>query len=459
MTKPTTKTAKDGRNIKSPKKRSGKKSIPESRVDRLLQLGGLAARVAGGVASAVGSGLAVGRDIALARLHEETAAKLLETMSDMKGLPMKLGQIISFMDGVIPPEVQPIYRKTLAKLQVKSKPVPWPDMEQELITALGCPLNDLFREFSPEPIAAASIGQVYLAQTKAGEKVAVKVQYPGIRVAMQSDLKNINAVLSTLTNAIPRLDVGKMAQDFLMRVSDECDYVQEARNQQEFHEIWKNDPVVIVPKVFHELSRKNVLVTEFCEGMSFRELVDKRSRQLKNDAGATLYRFVMHSIDVHGLFNADPHPGNFLFRDDSRVVFIDFGCVQRYDEAARKSMLAARRAALDGLRDADLWPYLADIMQFRKEVPLSTQKILTEYLSFCMEPVLARQPYRFTPEYTARISELTMKMKLDITKNLLRDGWSEPRRDGLVHMGRIVFGLYSLLAEIRAENNWLTLLA
>lgn len=435
-----------------------KKNIPESRLERLAKLGGLAVRVAGGAATAVAAQISAGRDAAFAKLHEETAAKLLDALGDMKGLPMKLGQILSFMDGVIPAEVQPVYRKALEKLQVNSKPVPWVTMHAELVQALGGPLTQFFTAFDEEPIAAASIGQVYAATLPDGRRVAVKVQYPGIRAAMDSDLKNITVIFSTLARAIPKLDVGKFANDYLARIKDECDYQREAAAQTEFRRLWAGDSQVVIPAVVPELTRRNVLVTELHYGQTFRQLADSGDQIEKNRAGETMFRFAFHSIELHGLFNADPHPGNYLFQGAGRVVFLDFGCVQGYDAETRRAFVELRDAAIGGLRGEALWQAYERAVIFRREIAPAVRELLLDYILLSMQAVIAPQPFRFTPEFTTSIAEMTVKIKVGITKSLFTDGWSEPRRDGVVHLGRIVFGLFSLLAELRAESDWTQIL-
>jgi predicted unusual protein kinase regulating ubiquinone biosynthesis (AarF/ABC1/UbiB family) len=437
---------------------SDKKKIPQSRLERLAKLGGLAARVASEAATAVAAGVAIGRDAAMAKLHEETAQKLLAALGDMKGLPMKLGQILSFMDGVIPAEAQPIYRKALAKLQVNAQPVAWSVMEGEITRALGGPIAKFFAQFSQEPIAAASIGQVYAATLPDGRRVAVKVQYPGIRTAMESDLKNINGVIKTLAAVIPKLDVGKFASDFLARISEECDYVREAAHQEQFRQIWAGDAAIVIPGVIPELTRRNVLVTELMTGQSFRELADSGDQAEKNLAAATMFRFAFHSIELHGLFNADPHPGNYLFLGGGRVVFLDFGCVQAYDEVTRRAFVELRDAARSGLRGDDLWTVIRRVLVFEKDSSAEVRQTLVDYALLSMRAVIAPQPFKFTTEYTTELADMTVRLKLAVAKSLLKEGWSEPRRDGVVHLGRIVFGLFSLLADLRAESDWTAML-
>ncbi len=268
-------------------------------------------------------------------LHRKTAERLVETFGKMKGLPMKVGQILSFMDGVIPVEYQEVYRKTLGTLQVRAAPYSWEQMKITFEEEFGASPDSIFARFDHNPIAAASIGQVYRAQLKDGREVAVKVQYPEIAEALSSDLKNVEVIVKALRAVMPKMDNEQFSQDFLTRFREELDYVREAESQSLFLKRWKGDSRIVIPAPVDDLCRRRVLVTEFQSGKSFAEIAAVSDAQTKSAYGETLFWFVCHSIFSYGLFNADPHPGNFLFQEGARVVCLDFGCVQRYSDESR----------------------------------------------------------------------------------------------------------------------------
>ena len=426
----------------------------KGRVGRLTSLGGLAARLAGGAVSSAGSLVTTGKDAALEALHRRTAKQLLDTMGTMKGLPMKVGQLLSFMDGVVPAQYQPIYAELLSKLQVRVKPLPWEDMSALLDSELGQPHQAVFASIDPEPLAAASIGQVYCAELPDGRKVAVKVQYPDIGTAVTSDLSNANTIVRTLNAVIPNFDNRSMVRDAMDRIREECDYRHEAENQRAFVEVWEDDPRVIVPAVVEELCRERVLVTELHTGQSFAELADSKDQARKNAVGKVIFGFVFRSLLTHGVFNADPHPGNYLFPDDDRVVFLDFGCVQRFDEDSRAAFRRLIDAILTGRRGPALWRVIADSLQFPDGTSKALQELTEEYILFCFEPALAPQPFRFTRDYTTQLSQVTIDAKLKIAKSMLSMGWREPKREGVVMLGRILFGMNSLLAALESQADW-----
>lgn len=429
-----------------------------SRFGRLAKIGGLMTHVAGGALSSLAEGWFGGGEGTLA-MHRKTAEKLLEHLGAMKGLPMKVGQLVSYMDGAVPEEFQAIYREALGRLQVKATPLAWERMKAELEAALDMRVEEVFEAFDQEPVAAASIGQVYRARLKDGRDVAVKIQYPGIATALTSDLKNVESVVKILKMALPVIDAGTMARDLIARFGEETDYRLEARHQLAFRAAWNEDPNIRIPAVVDHLTRRNVLVTEFHEGQSLASLVKEKDGARRSEVGTTLFRFAFQSILTHGMFHADPHPGNYLFPGGGSVVFLDFGCVQYYDDDSRRALRAVWDALLAGKRAEDLWPVLSMVLKLEREAPSVMRAIITDYVMLCFEPVLAPQPFKFTQRFTRKLSERTMKAKMEVAKSLLKTRWEEPKREGLVHFSRILFGLFSILADLRAEADWRALAA
>ncbi|KIG18594.1 ABC1 family protein [Enhygromyxa salina] len=391
-------------------------------------------------------------------MHRRTAAQLFETMAEMKGLPMKVGQILSFMDGVVPPEYQGIYAELLSRLQVNAKPMAWEPMRELLEAELGRPVTELFASIETEPIAAASIGQVYSATLADGRAVAVKIQYPDIGKAVISDLRNAGSIAKTMQAVMPNVQIGVMIEDFLGRIGEECDYRREANNMTAFAARWASDPRVLIPAVHPQLSAERVLVTELMTGQRLDQVATTADAARRSAIGEVLFSFVFRSLLRHGMFNADPHPGNFLFPGDDRVVFLDFGCVQYFDEDSRRAFRRVIDAILAGSEGPQLWAVLAEALEFPDDTSAPLREIIETYVRYCFEPVLAPQPYRYTREYTTRLSQITLEAKLTVAKNLLRIGWREPKRHGLVLLSRILFGMNSLLASLEAEADWRTLL-
>jgi predicted unusual protein kinase regulating ubiquinone biosynthesis (AarF/ABC1/UbiB family) len=265
------------------------------------------------------------------RMSEEvkkTAEAMLKTLGEMKGLPLKLGQMASYIDGLAPPGYEERFQATLKKLLDKAPPLSAEAAAHMVKTELGAPPEEVFASWEREPFAAASIGQVHRAVTKGGEAVAVKVQYPGIDKAIENDLKSISLLESMMSPVSRKLHTKQTVDEIRSVFMSELDYAREAEMADVFRAINAEDADVYVPRVHHSLSTRRVLTTELVKGIGYTELCEKASQEERNRAGATIWRFTLRSMLKYGMLYADPHPGNYRFLPDGRVAFLDFGCVK-----------------------------------------------------------------------------------------------------------------------------------
>jgi predicted unusual protein kinase regulating ubiquinone biosynthesis (AarF/ABC1/UbiB family) len=327
---------------------AGTEKIPTSRVRRTATVGRLAATEAvkqfGTRAANVTRGEQAA-EAALARRQLETAKQIVAVLGTMKGAAMKLGQVMSFLDvGLVPEEFRDEFQHELAKLRDAAPTVSFKQMRRVIEGDLGEPIREVFASFEEEPIAAASIGQVYRATLREdGREVAVKVQYPGVAAAVRADLQNLDMIMRLLKRMTPQLDVKALAGEVRERIAEELDYELEAQNQRALGRIFRGHPFIVVPEVMSELSRERVLVTELMRGTGFEEL--KLAPQEQRDrVGEIVFRFFLGCLYRHRQFSGDPHPGNFLMMDDGRVAFLDFGLFKRMDAEAVDLELAAQRA-------------------------------------------------------------------------------------------------------------------
>ena len=279
------------------------------------------------------------------RVFGEALASELDTM---KGMAMKVGQILSYMDGALPAESQAMMRT----LQRGAEPLALDVIQAVVDDALELPLQALFDRFDPEPVAAASIGQVHRASVT-GTEVAVKVQYPHVRETFDLDMRQLRR-LARVASAATRVDGVAIVDDIQARLHEECDYTFEARWLERFRAVFADDPQIVFPAVVPDRSTETVLTTTWCEGRDFYSFCDQASEDERQAAARTMIRFAMTSLYAHGAINADPHPGNVLFRDRGEVVFLDFGCVRVLptdwldrDRAVVRALLADDRAAFD----------------------------------------------------------------------------------------------------------------
>jgi predicted unusual protein kinase regulating ubiquinone biosynthesis (AarF/ABC1/UbiB family) len=427
-------------------------SIPQGRVRRTVPLAALSARAAGGGLVDILRRRLKGERGASLEFHVRNAERYADTLSRSKGVLMKVGQIVSFVDSsaILDGPTGEVYRAALASLQSDAEP-----MEPVLVAAvieseLGRPPEELFAEFSPEPIAAASIGQVHTARLHDGTEVAVKVQYPGVADAIRDDLANTELLFTFIKIAkglVPQyrnFDVRPLADEIAERFGEELDYGLELTNQSEFAEHYRGHPFVRVPKVFPELSSDRVLTMEMVHGRRWTEIGDV-DQALRDQWGEAINRFFFGSIARFGMFNADPHPGNYLFHDDGTVTFLDFGCVKRFTPATQRGFFDFHAAAMDNDAERLLEVWIEHGFA-RADSPPPADKVL----AWCRQNFAAYvqpQPFTFTPEFVSQLLGHMANMDKDVMRHA-----TVPR--DFVFTNRIFVGLYSILGALRATADW-----
>lgn len=363
-------------------------------------------------------------------------------MGEMKGAVMKVGQVLSLMAGVLPDEMA----DQLATLQSQAPPMAYSLVREVFAREYGKAPEDVFRRFEKTPFAAASIGQVHRAELRDGSRVAVKVQYPGVREAIDHDLANVGVMLKLGGLVARGLDAGTIVKDLETGIRAELDYVREADWQQRFFEAFDGHAFVRVPRVYHEYTRPTVLVQEFIEGKPFSAA--KALPQAERDRiGEIIYRFCFGSLYRHGLFNGDPHPGNYLLLEDGKVGFVDYGCVAEFSEATLQAFMRLIRALNAG--DREEWRRATEAVGILlPNAPFSTDEVY-EHMHWYWAPILAEE-VEFTPELAAEmVRRNTMTAGLGGQINR----WCNVP-EGMVFLTRINFGLAGLFAGLRAKGPW-----
>ena len=289
---------------------------------------------------------------AAAAQSERTAAlvqQLVDQLGQMRGAAMKVGQMISMVefDG-LPEDEQDELQRSLAALRDNVPPVPFADLEKLMRQEFGGPLQRVFRDFDERAFAAASIGQVHRATTVDGDDVAVKIQYPGVAEAVETDLRNATLLLPLVKRLAPGLDAKALAAEMRERIGEELDYELEAQNQRRIERLMRGHPFVRVPRIRTDLSTRRVLVSEYVEGERF-EAVRRADEAQRDRYGEIVFRFYFGLLYRDRIALGDPHPGNYLLCPDGRVCFLDFGLLRDVD-AAR---VAAERAIALAVRDED----------------------------------------------------------------------------------------------------------
>jgi predicted unusual protein kinase regulating ubiquinone biosynthesis (AarF/ABC1/UbiB family) len=373
-----------------------------------------------------------------------TAEQVAEALGQMKGALMKLGQMASYLDQGLPEHV----RAALADLQSDAPPMS-PELAASMIRdELGDDPELVFAEWDPVPIAAASIGQVHRAITHEGQAVAVKVQYPGVEAAMAADLDNVGLLFAGMGQIFRGLDHARLVDELRVRLVEELDYVGEAANQRLFAQYYDGHPTIHVPGVVDRYSTRRVLTTELATGVRFEEVVgwDQHQRDL---AAETLYRFAFGSLYRLKVFNGDPHPGNYLFRPDGHITFLDFGLVKYFSDDEIElfgDMIEAMVIERDPQRFRQV---VEDIGLIRAGMPFTDDEVV-DYLGHFYEFVMRDEPYTITPDYASE----TVRRFFDTTGPYTEIQKSANVPPSMVIIQRINLGLYSLFGELHATGNW-----
>jgi predicted unusual protein kinase regulating ubiquinone biosynthesis (AarF/ABC1/UbiB family) len=286
--------------------------------------------------------------------HEQTAQQLVDMLGEMKGAAMKLGQLASFYELSLPGEYLATYRDALTMLQNHAPPMD-PDASRAVIEQeFGRPLREVFSTFEDKAVAAASIGQVHEASLPSGERVAVKVQYPGAADALRSDLRQLARVARSIGPAFPGIDIKPLVAELQARVGEELDYRLEAEAQHAFADAFRDDPDFLVPDVLAHTDK--VLVSEWIDSpASLARLIAEGTQEERNHYGQLYARFLFQGPQRVGMLHADPHPGNFrvLPTADGElggIGVVDYGAVARLPEHNLPRMIGSliRIAMYDG---------------------------------------------------------------------------------------------------------------
>ena len=262
---------------------------------------------------------------ARSKLFQDIGIQIADTLGEMKGAVMKVGQIASQYKDIFPPEVA----KAIAKLQRQAPAMPFAQIKLQVEKELGKPLDQIFKHFDEQPFAAASIGQVHKATLPNGKEVVVKVQYPGVDEACESDLKQVRLALRLMgVLKVDRKLQDRIFQEIQDSLHEELNYEIEAQNLQvfkTFHE--KLDPKIIIPNVFTDYSSRRILTLSLEKGENI-ETASTWDLQTRNEMGRRLVRALGQQMFYLKRFHCDPHPGNFAFRENGSVIIYDFGGVK-----------------------------------------------------------------------------------------------------------------------------------
>jgi len=411
---------------------SENRRIPESRLSRFARLAAMGVRT--------GAGMLVDKRGTSAAEHAA------EVLGNLRGLAAKVGQMASYVDGLVPEQHAPAFEASLKALRAQA-PRSSPEAIRTLVEQdLKGPIDRLFSEWDDAPIASASIGQVHGARLPDGREVAVKVQHPGIARAVESDLANAS-FLESFVGVLGgrRFDSKTMLEVVQARFREELDYAREAESIRVFAALHAGDPTVIIPGLVDTHSSPRVLTTELARGATFEQACEATEREREAWA-RTMWRFVFKGTLVGGLLNADPHPGNYVFHDGGRVTFLDYGCIQPIFDRRQTAGLV-HRAAL--ARDERAFAHAVTIMVASKPGPL--EDLAVRYTRKCFN-VLFEAPYRITKPFAASLVDGMRDMALAARKVPESEFFTMPAE--MLFVNRLQFGFYSVLARLDVEVDY-----
>lgn len=326
-------------------------AVPSSRIARLAHFAGMASGIAGNVVASGIMQMAHGKrpDITSLLMTPTNALRFTESLSHMRGAALKLGQMLSMDTGVVLP---PEFLGILAILRSDAKHMPPEQLQGVLNAEWGTSWMKRFTRFDLRPFAAASIGQVHRATLPDGRDLAIKVQYPGVRASIDSDVGTV-ATLLRLPGLIPRgMDLTPLLAEAKRQLHAEADYVAEAGHLAHFSRLMEGLDAFIVPQFHADLSTPQILAMSYIESQPLEALTDA-PQALRDRVAAQLIDLVLRELFVFGAMQTDPNLGNYRYCSDTgRVVLLDFGAVQAVAPAVVAEFRTLLGAVLDGGPDA-----------------------------------------------------------------------------------------------------------
>jgi predicted unusual protein kinase regulating ubiquinone biosynthesis (AarF/ABC1/UbiB family) len=313
---------------------------------------------------------------------------------------------------------------------------------------LGKAAETLLARLEREPVAIASIGQVFRGRLPDGTAVAVKVRHPDIEEAIRSDFRA--ATVGTGLAGALAPGIGLTGREFVSemraRLLEECDYRLEAERQTLFGSLYQGHPVVVVPEVVEAWCGPRVLTTRWETGAPFEEFRQRASQAERNRAGQALFDFYIGTLYRHGLFHADPHPGNYQFRDDGKLVVFDYGCVRLFEPDVAQAFVALA----DAVRSDDRARVSAALRGLGAEPSANDAAYahLRTLLRSFFRPMLTPGPRRIDGRIVVDMKQMT-RDKLAIARLRL------PGR--FMFLFRIRFGLYAVLSRLGSVCDWASL--
>jgi predicted unusual protein kinase regulating ubiquinone biosynthesis (AarF/ABC1/UbiB family) len=417
--------------------------VPSSRLSRLARFGGMAGGVASGMALDAARQVAAGRRPSVADLLMTPAnvSRVTRELAHLRGAAMKMGQLLSMDSGdMLPPELAQI----LARLRADAEHMPPRQLRAALDRQWGRGWLDRFEHFDVRPIAAASIGQVHRARTRDGRDLAIKIQYPGIRRSIDSDVDNVGALMRLSGALPPQIDLAPMLAEAKRQLHEEADYEREGRCLQRFAALLADDPIFRVPRLHADLTTPDVLAMDYMPGAPIEALTD--APQGERDRAATaLLDLCLRELFAFRLMQTDPNFANYRYdRATGRMILLDFGATREIPAELSDGYRRLMREALSGDRPA-IRASMTGLGFFDEAAFGKHEAAIMAMVDKGLAPLLAGGPFDFGDRTLAReLRDEGVALAGD------RDFWRIPPMDSLF-IQRKGLGMYLLAARLGAR--------
>jgi len=417
-------------------------AVPHSRLSRLAGLGGMAAGIAGGVALHGVRQLAAGKRPKASDLFLTTsnAMKLTRQLSQMRGAAMKIGQMISMESSDFLPKE---FADILARLRADAKHMPRKQLLKVLDEVWGRGWRAKFKSFDMQPIAAASIGQVHRAEMPDGTQLAIKIQYPGVRESIDSDVKNVAALLR-MSGLVPAsLDVAPVIEEGRIQLHQEADYEREAAYLKRFGDALSGEEPFHVPSYYPTISTDKVLAMSYCEGVPIEDMADA-PQETRNLIVQTLMTLTLRELFDLRVMQTDPNFANYQYnKDAAQIVLLDFGASRDIGTSVSETYRALMAAALSGDSEAT-FDAAVDIGFIPAEMKAAHRSVILELIELIIEPLTRDEPFDFgDPSLAQDLRDKAMPLA---TK---RDLWHVPPTE-MIFIQRKLGGMYMLATRLKA---------
>jgi len=391
---------------------------------------------------------AVNMDVDSNSLDEKNAEELFKLMSQLKGSALKIAQMMSMDNGLLPKA----YAQKFALAQNSAMSLSAPLVINTFKKYIGKTPTEVFDTFNVNAVHAASIGQVHEA-TKDGKKLAVKLQYPGVADSIHSDINLVKPLFLRFIG-IKEKDVKQYFEEFEERLTEECDYEKELQYAVEIGEWSKDIPNLIIPKYYKDLSAKKILTMEWMEAKPLQYFIDNETDpHKKNQIGQALLDFLHTSIHEHQRFHADPHPGNFLVTADNKLVVLDFGCVKTIPKDFYNFYFSLVKDEV--INDQEkLRKCLEGLDMLRKDDSVETQKLFYDTSMKAIQnmsrPMKTDTFYFGDPKFYEQLQ--SQGEEIFNNKDFRKPNAMRGSKDA-IYLHRAFYGLYSILFKLDATVN------